>query len=420
MSAPRTSPRPAGPGQRPEPLGASDQAQLARAFAALLPRCDAIADTITDRLIDLEGSVYAHLPERAAELRSSTRAHIRITVERMAGSPRADRRGVDLWRETGRRRAAQEVPMAAVLSSYSIGTRVLWEELVRVGEELDVPAAVLLHAGQVLWSGLDVQSQVLRDSYRREESLRDRYDPARVAEVLDGLLRGRGADPDFGAEARSALGLTTDAELLCVVWLTEETSPVTTTLREQLQDAGLISHWRPHAGHVVGLVQGTPEEAVRVREVLARTTRGRVGTAASPDGLAGILAAHRSAMAAATSFARGSDGVADITQRLPEALLAASPELTTLLVDATIRPLLHVTGVTREVLLETLVAAVRHGGSATRAAEDLVCHRNTVIYRVKRIEELTGLSLDQPRDRLLLSLAALAVRENLGPPDSPT
>ncbi|MFD1276768.1 helix-turn-helix domain-containing protein [Streptomyces kaempferi] len=31
-----------------------------------------------------------------------------------------------------------------------------------------------------------------------------------------------------------------------------------------------------------------------------------------------------------------------------------------------------------------------NGGSTTRAAEHLHCHRNTVLYRLRRITELTG------------------------------
>jgi DNA-binding PucR family transcriptional regulator len=39
----------------------------------------------------------------------------------------------------------------------------------------------------------------------------------------------------------------------------------------------------------------------------------------------------------------------------------------------------------------------------------LFCHRNTVIYRLKQIEQLTGRSLQVPRDRLLLVLALMAI-----------
>ncbi|HEY0772799.1 MAG TPA: helix-turn-helix domain-containing protein, partial [Nocardioidaceae bacterium] len=62
-----------------------------------------------------------------------------------------------------------------------------------------------------------------------------------------------------------------------------------------------------------------------------------------------------------------------------------------------------------EVLLTTLIALLEHNGSPTHAAEALYCHRNTVIYRLKQIEQLTGRSLQVPRDRLLLVLALMAI-----------
>jgi DNA-binding PucR family transcriptional regulator len=39
------------------------------------------------------------------------------------------------------------------------------------------------------------------------------------------------------------------------------------------------------------------------------------------------------------------------------------------------------------------------------------CHRNTVIYRMRQISELTGRDLSDARDRLLFSLALMAAEE---------
>lgn len=395
-------------------LTSAEREVLAPAFDALRSRADHIAEAVAAQLLDGGDLGYGlDEPGRAAELRASIRDHVRAGIERLADQRPAQRRAIDLWRETGRRRAQQGVPMEIVLTTYMIGSRLMWEALLEAGHRLDVPDRALMRAGRLLWSTLDVQGTVLRDSYRREELARDQRDPARVAEVLEGLSQGRGAEADFAARARSVLGLDHDSALLVLVWLPPADGPSTPDLvRERLQDAGYLSHWRRQGAHVLGLVP-SPDDGTRVRKVLERTVRGRVGSATCRDGLSGVLAAQDSALAAAVSLPRGSDAVVDISERLPEALLAASPSLTTQLVEATLGPLLSVGGVTREVLLETLVAVLRHGGSATYAAEDLVCHRNTVIYRVKRVEELTGLSLDDPRDRLLLTLAATAIDSGL-------
>jgi sugar diacid utilization regulator len=63
--------------------------------------------------------------------------------------------------------------------------------------------------------------------------------------------------------------------------------------------------------------------------------------------------------------------------------------------------------------LSTLACYLRENNSPQRAARFLHVHPNTVAYRVKRIEELTGLSLDSYRDRLS-SQVALEILEALG------
>ncbi|HEY2128652.1 MAG TPA: helix-turn-helix domain-containing protein [Streptosporangiaceae bacterium] len=63
--------------------------------------------------------------------------------------------------------------------------------------------------------------------------------------------------------------------------------------------------------------------------------------------------------------------------------------------------------------LTTLACYLRENGSPQRAARFLHVHPNTVAYRVKRIEELTGLSLDSYQDRLSTQVA-LEILDALG------
>lgn len=55
--------------------------------------------------------------------------------------------------------------------------------------------------------------------------------------------------------------------------------------------------------------------------------------------------------------------------------------------------------------LATLAAYFRENGSPARAARRLHVHPNTVSYRIRRIEELTGLSFGVHRDRLMADVA---------------
>ena len=64
-------------------------------------------------------------------------------------------------------------------------------------------------------------------------------------------------------------------------------------------------------------------------------------------------------------------------------------------------------------LVQTLEAYLDLGGGMQEIADRLFIHRNSLIYRLRRIEELTGRILADPHDRLLLHLA-LKVRQMPG------
>jgi len=56
-------------------------------------------------------------------------------------------------------------------------------------------------------------------------------------------------------------------------------------------------------------------------------------------------------------------------------------------------------------LIRTLNGFFEANGNLAKAAQDLDVHRNTLVYRLERISELTGLDLDEADNRLILHLA---------------
>ncbi|MBK8134917.1 MAG: helix-turn-helix domain-containing protein [Chloroflexi bacterium] len=56
-------------------------------------------------------------------------------------------------------------------------------------------------------------------------------------------------------------------------------------------------------------------------------------------------------------------------------------------------------------LIRTLSGFFEANGNLAKAAADLDVHRNTLVYRLDRISELTGLDLNDPENRLILHLA---------------
>ncbi|MFJ6998222.1 PucR family transcriptional regulator, partial [Streptomyces sp. NPDC003090] len=75
--------------------------------------------------------------------------------------------------------------------------------------------------------------------------------------------------------------------------------------------------------------------------------------------------------------------------------------------DPVVRPLL---GRAHAELARTAEVFLDHAGQAGRTAAALGIHRQTLYYRLSRVEQLTGLDLDDGEDRLLLHMSLKAHR----------
>jgi purine catabolism regulator len=73
--------------------------------------------------------------------------------------------------------------------------------------------------------------------------------------------------------------------------------------------------------------------------------------------------------------------------------------------DRIVGPLVEYDKRHRSSLMETIIAYFRHHGNVSQTAEALYIHRNTLSYRLDRIQEMTGQDLDNPDERLALQLA---------------
>ncbi|MEU2272054.1 helix-turn-helix domain-containing protein, partial [Streptomyces olindensis] len=135
----------------------------------------------------------------------------------------------------------------------------------------------------------------------------------------------------------------------------------------------------------------------------------RVGVGAAVAGLAAVGDARRLADLA-LSICPPEGGTVRLTEHLPEALVVSSRELGTRLTERVLGPLLRLEPADRDVLLDTLAAWFASEGSAQRAGERLYCHRNTVLNRLRRCEQLIGRSLARPLDVVEISLALTARR----------
>lgn len=396
-------------------MDAELEARLHRAWATLIPRADEIADSITALLEYNDPTWFERAdPALRADVVHNTREHVRRGLRTLAAQDDPEHRPADVWRETGRRRARQGISMELVLNAYTLGTRVMWEALLELDRaELGLDDHLLLIAGQRLWHALDVQNAVLIDSHRRESARLARRDLQRQQGLLDRLADGS-AEPELADEAAAALGIAPGEPVACVVAPFDTLEEPLRSPEDRLERAGRVSFWHVRGGAQFALVPMEGCTGEELAALLRPAAAGRVGIALSAEGVSGFAGAYQLAARAAQTLPRGRIEVVQVSERLPELLLTASPDVSALLAEETVAPLLGLGRHQSEVLLATLATLVRCNGSPTKAAEELYCHRNTVLYRLKQIEGLTGRDLRDPRDRLLLALGLLAIGHTEG------
>jgi len=113
------------------------------------------------------------------------------------------------------------------------------------------------------------------------------------------------------------------------------------------------------------------------------------------------LAAGRQFRSQETLHVYGQLGLARVLYGVPEAIREAFIE------EVLPAPVLDVLS---PELRETIVAFVEHGQQLTDTAKSLYIHRNTLLYRLDRITELTGLEIRNPLQGWTLWLALLLRR----------
>lgn len=375
-------------------------------------------DAITDRLVDT--IVRDNLGYRASpmvtvdDLRLSCHANVDRVLEILrdavgqGGLPPEDDPVYGAARETGRRRAEQGLSLDDVLRSYRIGGRLIWDDLVEEGDTALEPLEVR-EIGTRLWEVVDATSAQVATAYHHQELTLVRADEQQRAELWEGVLGGRAREPGFAREAALLLDLPADAEMLVVV---------ATELRLRLAEQALAPHataWVRRTADVVGLVAlrgDSPCEALRALEALAAEIEGALGVSSVTPGLSGAEQGYVQASLALRAQGKVM-GLARFDDRLPEALLLGSPEVASRLVEQWLGPVLALVPGESRALVDTLVAWVASGGSATRTAAVVHCHRNTVANRLHRYAELTGHRLADDAVPVDLDLALRAWRLRL-------
>jgi sugar diacid utilization regulator len=388
----------------------------------VLDQLEASAETIARRMAlaardEVEEYAGVADPAFAAEVLAHACEHVAtfVRTSRAGRPPKGDE--LDFVRARGAQRARELMPLDALLESYLIGQRTVWEAIVeaagdspdgmRAAQELTALTFGYTHAINV----------AVADAYLHESNALATEAERSRRDLLDRLLSGGrpGADEARRAEA---LGLRSDADHVVVVAIA--------SAGERAADAVGEAARRADAGEDIGrlvvraLVRADPDrpfvvprhdEVVavlpvyvrrgpaeirraleRAAEALARTHGVRVSAGISSvcSGLSELARGYGEAGRALRHAAKGGPVAALQDIALLDYLATGADDTAERLVPAGARRLLEADGGKPGALTETLRAYAGCDLNVARTAERLTVHPNTVHYRLSRIATLTG------------------------------
>ncbi|MEA2405016.1 MAG: hypothetical protein QOE08_1663 [Thermoleophilaceae bacterium] len=355
---------------------------------------------VAQRMVSLfrsEIDAYKRLPESvvSGQILDISESNVALFFRTLVEERELNEDELVPFRESARHRASEGLPLEDLLHAYRLGGRLGWEALVDASSKEE--QAALLPSVARLMEYVDRVSDAVTETYHDERRHLMSEEERRLYDLFQQIVAGVPLDPPLR-----------DLAAKHEIEIAEDYRPFGLAL------PGAAAHAHAQAA-----------ADMRRRRVLALNEGDRiVGVIASdaePEGFGGegsLVAVGeptpRGELAAALDdtrlllelgVRRGRTGRLRAEDFIPELLLARSPALAALVVRRALGPLEDYAERRSADLLETLETFVECDLDRRRAAEQLHVHPNTLDYRLKRVEELTGLRPSAPEDLLLITLA---------------
>ena len=391
-----------------------------RRSRVLAPEIAAIAGSVRTRLPELADRVVQRLLAEiefyrdrevvsVEDLRDSVASNLESMVAQLTTDQPPD---LSAPRTTGRLRAEQGTPLADILHAYRIGFTELWEAIVEEARRSgQAPSETLVDAASGVWWLIGEYTQELTVAYREAAAELLLAGARERSALVEALFTGGIPDRDTLWEAAKMLRLPWEGVFVVVAaeapGLAQEGLPQVEAL---LAARGIGSAWRLHPDIQTGVVSLRRQDALPILlEHLGSGVRARAGVSPVYHALGDTPRALHYARLVLGSLPAGVPAVAQFEQTPLRVLAAAAPDAAGELVRTVLGPVLDLPAQDRSSLLSTLQAWFDAGGSAVETGKRLYCHPNTVRYRLRRLQEHTGRSLEDPRAvaELLAALDAL-------------
>ncbi|MFJ4521934.1 PucR family transcriptional regulator [Streptomyces sp. NPDC088810] len=306
--------------------------------------------------------------------------------------------------DVARDRVARGVPLGDGLSAFRRALSAIRDLFIAEATERGLDPGLIVDRTKCLWELADVASLQIAAVHRQAEVASALFDARRRAEFLRGLLYGTlsAAEVHGGAAVYGLDASRPYRAVRAVPYGDAGPDALDRSLESRSRRNGRGALFTVLDDAVVGVVEARPET-------------GGLEMTAGLGPPADLAAVHRSFRAAGrllqAARAYGLRGVYDLSDLSWRVAVVAEPELAELLLDRYLRPL-EAEGEFGALVEESVRAYLEGGRRIREVARGAHVHVNTVRYRLRRFEELTGTSLDAPDTAVEVgwALAARALR----------
>ncbi|MGW1298041.1 PucR family transcriptional regulator [Streptomyces sp. NPDC002533] len=343
-------------------------------------------------------------------LRSSCSANADLVLAHLRRGSTPEAGAAD---ETGRVRAEQGVPLADTLRAYRIGSEFLWAEiLAEARTRPEISDDLLVSESAKFWSLSGLYMEAVAVAYRETAAELTSRGQLRRSALVEALFTGVIAEGTLWEAARE-LGLPEQGPYaVAVAEAGASGGEPLVGVEASLRRAELPSVWRLLPDQQLVLIALPSDGSEKTCLRILRGSRARVGFSPRFDSLQSAPQALRFARLALSVLPGAGPGVARFDDHPLSMVVVAAPAEAARLVEVTLQPVLDLPAAERSRLLQTLEQWFASGGSVNAAAQGLFVHPNTVRYRLRRVEELTGRPLSDPRMTADVGAALAVVRRS--------
>jgi hypothetical protein len=307
----------------------------------------------------------------------------------------------------GAARAGAGVPLPALLHAYRVGFHRMRQAMFELADTRPhISRAAWLRVTQRMWDAHDAYTDTMTAAYRERALAQILIEESERAALTEHLLRGSVGDERTLWEIADLLRIPSHGPYLVVaahcLSVGKQALP---GIADKLRSVDVYSAWRLLPDQQIGIMQiGSDIARNATLDLLERLSQDRVGVSAPFDDLADTGRALRYARIALNCRSEHTHVVVFDGSILGIAAVTL-PDVTTALAARVLGGVFRLPEDDRRLLTDTFRSWVDHAGAIPLVAAQMFCHPNTVRYRLRRVEELTGRTLAEPRHIAELCLA---------------